>query len=720
MRTLKVFAILLLLAGLAVCQVAPDSSPTIIPQYIRFSSVVPNTDSERVSKSLHFAIYAEKDGGVPLWAEDQTVSVAAGGSFTVLLGAAGEGVPSSIFVSGEARWIAVSVDGAEVGPRALMVSVPYAMKAADAETLGGLAASAFVTRAELPTAAAATGGVSALSGVNTSASKSANQMRPQTSGNAVVGTSTNGYLTFWSDSSGTLGNSSLYQNPLHGALGIGTTSPNALLDISSTTADGTNAFRSEVYLNNSTPITGVTSAMNMQYVDLSHANVLSKQTMRLTYVRDVSATGLTTAFDSMLTTGAMINSNAPFQLRAINVEGPSVATGMSLSRYYGIYIGAPSGTIGTTAALVTQPGAGSVGIGTVNPTALLEVAGNVKISGGGALAFNDGTTQTTAALSLAGGNLSGGLNVDNANSNPGNLTSGAITFGASGTGEGIASRRTVDVSGTLNQGGLDFYTNHLPRLSITNGGYVGIGKRNPQASLDVVGGINASGDINANGNLTAPTMTTSLVSASGVTVTGTNVFAVSGATLSTAPQSAGVYGTGPYAGVWGQTTGGYAVVGTESGSGIGLYGSSASGLALKTNGPSQLNGTTSVVGDASVSGNSTVGGNITVTGKITAGAGATSTPIAYGAFNADGSKNSGSANITCAWNGSSTRYECAVTSENFGALGNYVPSITAINTGAPLVAAVDSASSSLAIYFYNLSGNKVQATNGFSVAIFKP
>jgi hypothetical protein len=418
-----------------------------------------------------------------------------------------------------------------------------------------------------------------------------------------------------------------------GLIGIGTTNPTAKLHVQLTTANGTNALNSIIALNNSTPLTGITSAMNLVLYDYSTASTLSKQTMRLGYVRDASATGASSDFDSLLTAATSISSNTPYPIRSINVEGPNVAAGKTLASFYGIYIGAGSGTVTTKTALATQAGAGNVGINTLTPTAQLEVAGNAKISGAGnGLLFPDGSKLTSAST------MATGVNLDNSNSNPGNLTSGAITFGSAAT-EGIASRRTTDVTGTLNQNGLDFYTSSTARLSIKNNGFVGIGTKNPLYPLDV------AGDINTSGNVTSAALTTGLVFATGVTVTGSNIFAISGATTSTEAQSAGVYGTGPYAGVWGQSgDAGYAVVGTNSGSGIGLYGGSISGLALKTSGPSQLNGTTSVVGDANVSGNSTVSGNMTISGTIAAGAGGTSTPLAYGFIRGDGIKSVGSGN----------------------------------------------------------------------------
>ena len=48
------------------------------------------------------------------------------------------------FSNGEARWLGVQAESQPEQPRILLVSVPYALKASDAETLGGLPASAFL------------------------------------------------------------------------------------------------------------------------------------------------------------------------------------------------------------------------------------------------------------------------------------------------------------------------------------------------------------------------------------------------------------------------------------------------------------------------------------------------------------------------------------------------------------------------------------------------
>ena len=72
------------------------------------------------------------------------------GRYAVLLGVTTqEGVPPELFSSGQPRWLGVQsqLPGESEQPRALLASVPYALEAADAQTLGGLPPSAFLRAA---------------------------------------------------------------------------------------------------------------------------------------------------------------------------------------------------------------------------------------------------------------------------------------------------------------------------------------------------------------------------------------------------------------------------------------------------------------------------------------------------------------------------------------------------------------------------------------------
>src|SRR5216684_2061801 len=123
-------------------------SETIIPRLVKFSGTLLDAQERPMigPVGVTFALYARQTGGAALWIETQNVTPDAHGNYTVLLGAnSANGVPAELFVSGEARWLGIQVGQHPEHERILLVSVPYALKAGDAETLGGLPASAFVT-----------------------------------------------------------------------------------------------------------------------------------------------------------------------------------------------------------------------------------------------------------------------------------------------------------------------------------------------------------------------------------------------------------------------------------------------------------------------------------------------------------------------------------------------------------------------------------------------
>jgi hypothetical protein len=98
-------------------------------------------------ETVTIGIYAQEQGGAPLFEETQQVTVDSSGRYSILLGATRpDGLPLDLFASGEARWLARRFErgGEREQTRVLLASVPYALKAADADTLGGRPASAYV------------------------------------------------------------------------------------------------------------------------------------------------------------------------------------------------------------------------------------------------------------------------------------------------------------------------------------------------------------------------------------------------------------------------------------------------------------------------------------------------------------------------------------------------------------------------------------------------
>lgn len=128
-------------------QAQTTSTTSSVPRLVRYTGVARDLDGKPLSGvvGISFSLYAEPTGGPALWMETQNVQADAVGHFSVLLGSTKpEGLPADIFNSEQARWIGVQVEQQPEQPRSLLVSSPYALKAGDAETLGGLPPSAFL------------------------------------------------------------------------------------------------------------------------------------------------------------------------------------------------------------------------------------------------------------------------------------------------------------------------------------------------------------------------------------------------------------------------------------------------------------------------------------------------------------------------------------------------------------------------------------------------
>jgi len=199
---------------------------TSVLQVIRFSGVVENALGEPLTgvQGLTFALYREQEGGAPLWLETQNVALDEQGRYAVLLGNASPGgLPLELFSSNEARWLGVQVNlpGEVEQPRVLLVSVPYALNAANAETLGGQPASAFVLADPSPDREGA--------GFTTASARAASSDEPFLNIAAITG-GTPGTLGKFDTDGTSLVNSVVSES--NGNVGMGTTGPNRPLEIS--------------------------------------------------------------------------------------------------------------------------------------------------------------------------------------------------------------------------------------------------------------------------------------------------------------------------------------------------------------------------------------------------------------------------------------------------------------------------------------------------------
>jgi hypothetical protein len=297
----------------------------VVPRLVKFSGIAkdeigkPRTGTVGIT----LAIYKEPVEGAPLWLETQNVELDEQGRYTVLLGATqNEGLPLGLFTAGEQRWLGVRVNQPEEmeQPRVLLVSVPYALKAADADTVGGMPASAF-----------------ALAGTAT-----------QTSGNPKTGAKTT-----------TSGKTAVAP-----AIGGGGT-PNVVTKFDGT---GANVINSSISDDGSRITVGEGINFNSDFSFVGNA--------------EPARTGRVQMFD---------RANVGFVIRGLNVLMETLQG---------------SSFVPTEVMRWTQ--AGNVGIGTSAPGQKLEVAGNVKISGGGnALVFPDGSVMSSAATGVGGGTITG-------------------------------------------------------------------------------------------------------------------------------------------------------------------------------------------------------------------------------------------------------------------------------------------------------------------------
>jgi trimeric autotransporter adhesin len=159
---LSLFSCLFLIVCLAAttwAQQLESPTDTVVPTLVSFSGTVRDINGKPSTEivGVTFSLYQESEGGAPLWVETQNVQPDNTGHYSVMLGSTtSQGLPADLFASGEARWLGVRVAGQEEQSRVLLLSVPYALKAADAQTLGGLPASAFALAAT-PAAAKTTG-----------------------------------------------------------------------------------------------------------------------------------------------------------------------------------------------------------------------------------------------------------------------------------------------------------------------------------------------------------------------------------------------------------------------------------------------------------------------------------------------------------------------------------------------------------------------------------
>jgi len=389
-RILPCISLLLLVcfvAGLAAAQenhvsvaLAPSSA---VPGFISYGGILKDSRGQIRSgvTGVTFLLYRdEQTGSAPLWIETQNVVPDATGHYTVQLGATtASGIPPYLFQAGAARWLALQIAGEPEQPRVLLVSVPYAMKAGDAETIGGLPPSAFVLA--VPTAA---GTVSAAA-----ATPASTPVNP-----TVTGAGTAGSIPLW-DSTSDITSSVLTQTGSGSTarIGLNITTPAATLDVK-----GTSNFRGTVGL----PSAGIATAAG------------GKTSYPLAFVASVFNSG----------TKAAVSQNFRWQAEPVGNDTSSPAGTLNL--LFGVGTTTPAetglkiannGQI-TFAAGQTFPG---TGVGTITG-----VTAGTDLTGGGASGAVTLNLDTTKVPQLAAANTFTGNQTVN-----GNLSATGVVTGSS-------------------------------------------------------------------------------------------------------------------------------------------------------------------------------------------------------------------------------------------------------------------------------------------------
>jgi hypothetical protein len=206
---------------IAAQQASSVSSNVVVPPLVNFSGALSDTNNKPLNGvvGVSFALYEDAQGGAPLWMETQNVQPDKTGHYSVMLGSTlSQGLPSNLFASGAARWLGVQAQGQPEQPRVLLVAVPYALKALDAETIGGKSASAFALATPAGTPLA-----------TNPVQPNAAQNTPASGVPSITGSGKPGYISEWLNTT-KLGDSMLFQSSA-GNLGISTITPAQKMEI---------------------------------------------------------------------------------------------------------------------------------------------------------------------------------------------------------------------------------------------------------------------------------------------------------------------------------------------------------------------------------------------------------------------------------------------------------------------------------------------------------
>jgi hypothetical protein len=434
----------------------PAGSTSQLPRLVRFSGTLKDVDGRPLTgiTGVTFSLYSEQAGGAALWLETQNITADSNGHYVALLGSSTpDGLPAEIFTSEQARWVGVQVSGQAEQPRVLLVAVPYALKSGDAETIGGLPASAFVLANGAQ--GAAVGTKSAPAPASNAASKNAvPPANPDVTGKGVVD-----YIPMW-DTTSDIVDSIIFQKSSE--IGINTTTPAATLDV-----NGKTGIRDTLTLFPKS--TDSTLAINGTAFKIDQTGKVKFVTGQ-TFPGAGTITGVTTAPGSGLSGGGTTG------MLSLKVPSAGITNAMLANSTITLNANAAGGI--TTPGAMTLGSTYTMGLKTCSANQVLEYVGSAWTCA----SVGTGTiTGVTAGTDLTGGGATGTvtLNVDTtkvpqlASANTftanqtisGNLTATGAVFGQTAI---FSGNNSSQVEG-LSQAGNGIYGNTAGVSGLANG-----------------------------------------------------------------------------------------------------------------------------------------------------------------------------------------------------------------------------------------------------------
>jgi hypothetical protein len=394
-------AVVLGVVSLVLLLLVADLALAAIPKKVNYQARLTDTDTGEPITGTHsmtFRIYTTSTGGSAAWSETKSVTADANGVIATVLGST---TPITMSFDGS-MWLEIVVDSETLSPRREIVAVPYAFRAVNADSLGGLNSSAYslaghthddryYTESEL-----SSGGI-----INTPSNPMDwTKLKSVPAGFAdgvddAGGGTGDGYSLDAADGSPT---DALYVDN-DGDVGIGTTNPAAQLEIWGDS--NINAELRSIRIGGATAVFGGEQDAGVVGTYSNHPLAFQTQLQeRMRIATDGSVgIGITNPTEVLQVAGTIQSTTGGFKFP----DGTTQTTASAAKGY------ALDAADGTPANAVYVDNEGNVGIGTTTPLSTIAVTGDAEVSGsstGGLLrSYNDNPSGTGTGIVGSGNNL---------------------------------------------------------------------------------------------------------------------------------------------------------------------------------------------------------------------------------------------------------------------------------------------------------------------------